>query len=108
MSAYFSNMESKCERDGENPERVAFSVITRMAGYIAYLIDTIADDQRPKLDGFLSVLLNIHEQEDISPVDRIRSLHTLAHDIGHGKVALRTGGFAGDNPYYRDNFSTED
>ncbi len=111
MSAYFSNMESKSMQAGEDPQIVAEKAMDRMALYLLFLRDNIEPDQLSKIDGFQSVLTAIHSQlyeYEVSPTDHIRALHTLAHDIGHGKVALRSGGFAGDNPYYRDRFTTED
>ncbi len=108
MSVYFVNMESKCTRDGEDSQLIAAKATTRMVRYLLHLRERIESDQGLKLEGFLSVCLDIRERMICTPVERIRALHTLGHDIAHGRLALRSGGFAGDNPYFDDQFSTED
>ena len=111
MSAYFTNMESKCTRAGEDPRRVAEDALNRMGRYLQFLRGRVKSDQLLKLDGFGTVLTDINRQwygRETSAVSHIRDLHTLAHDIGHGRVALRSGGFATDNPYFGDQFSSED
>ncbi len=111
MSAYFSNMDSKCRREGEDPQHIVEQTVVRMVKYLLFLSDSIEPDQRSKLAGFQEVLHSIDRQvfnREGVPVEHIRDLHTLGHDIGHGRLALRGGQFATDNPYFASMFSNED